>query len=111
MNDTVREILRTRPSRLKNPYVFPSATGETPIDARNYMNRVFLKALKRAGIQGLRWYDLRQTFASRFVMKGVDLRTVQELLGQLFRTALTGYFATPTEQRDHPGGVGTAPRR
>jgi integrase len=33
MNDTVREILRAFPSRLKSPYVFSSETGETPIDA------------------------------------------------------------------------------
>ncbi len=81
MNDAVREILRTRASRLESALVFPSETGETPIDARNYMNRVFLKALKRAGIDGFRWHGLRHTFGSRLVMKGVDLRTVQELLG------------------------------
>ena len=55
MNDTVRELLRSLPSRLKSPWVFPSATGETPLDARNYINRVFEPALKRARIENFRW--------------------------------------------------------
>jgi integrase len=40
MNDTVRDILRALPSRLKSPRVFPSETGETPLGARNFMSRV-----------------------------------------------------------------------
>src|SRR5262245_60562526 len=81
MNDTVRALLRSLPSRLKSPWVFPSATGETPLDARNYIKRVFEPALRQARIEDFRWHDLRHTFASRLVMKGVDLRTVQELMG------------------------------
>src|SRR5439155_8779043 len=81
MNDDVRAVLRHLPSRLRSEWVFPSDTGHTPLDAKNYMHRVFTPALKRARLAGFRWHDLRHTFASRLVMAGVDIRTVQELMG------------------------------
>jgi site-specific recombinase XerD len=81
MNDRVIEILRALPSRLKSEWVFPSATGTTPIDGNNFTKRVFNPAVKKAEIENFQWHDLRHTFASRLVMKGNDLRTVQELMG------------------------------
>ena len=81
MNDTVRDNPRGLPSRLKSAYVFPSATGEKPLDGGNFVRRVFVRALAAASIGGFRWHDLRHTFASRLTMAGVDLRTVQELMG------------------------------
>ncbi|MFQ5842626.1 MAG: tyrosine-type recombinase/integrase [Thermodesulfobacteriota bacterium] len=80
MNDRVMEILRNLPSRLKSEWVFPSETGDTPLNANNFINRVFGPALKEAKITDFRWHDLRHTFGSRLVMAGVDLRTVQELM-------------------------------
>jgi site-specific recombinase XerD len=43
--------------------------------------RWFEPALMEAKIDGFSWYCLRHTFASRLVMTGVDIRTVQELMG------------------------------
>lgn len=101
MNDTVREVLRTLPSRLKSPWVFPSATGETARDAQNFYNRVFVPAVQKAGIQGFTWHCLRHTFARRLVMVGVPLRTVQELLGHQSATMTLRYaHLSPEHQLD-----------
>jgi len=37
--------------------------------------------VRKAGSSFFTWYYLPHTFASRFVMAGVDLRTVAELMG------------------------------
>jgi len=81
MNDKVVEILRGLPGRMKTEWVFPSSNGTTPIDGNNFTKRIFNPALKRAGIENFWWHCLRHTFASRLVMAGNDLRTVQELMG------------------------------
>jgi site-specific recombinase XerD len=39
----------------------------------------FDPAVEKAGVEDFTWYCLRHTFASRLVMKGVDLRTVRSL--------------------------------
>jgi integrase len=41
----------------------------------------FERCVEDAGIRDFTWHCLRHTFISRLVMKGVDLRTVQELAG------------------------------
>jgi hypothetical protein len=61
--------------------VFPSENGATPLNSQNFINRVFRPALRAAKIRDFSWHDLRHTFASRLAMAGVDVRTIQELLG------------------------------
>lgn len=48
---------------------------------RQHMRAVFVRACRKAGLEGLRWHDLRHTFASHLVMRGASVFAVQELLG------------------------------
>ncbi len=62
----------------QSPYIFfNSETGKPYVD----MKKGFKAACRRGEIKGLRFHDLRHTFATRLVEKGVDIETVRDLLG------------------------------
>jgi len=82
LSDGARGILQGLRSWLDSPYVFPSPKPDgAHLDGRNFMVRTYLPALTKVTIEGVTWHTLRHTFASRLVMRGVDIRTVQELMG------------------------------
>lgn len=63
------------------------------------VKKAFKTACRRAGIKGLRFHDLRHTFASRLVRMGTDLITVKELLGHSSVTITERYTHTLQEQK------------
>jgi integrase len=69
--------------------VFPSSLG-TPLSARN-VTRSFHRMLEKAGLERMRFYDMRHTCASLLLAQGVPLRVVMEILGhsQISLTANT----------------------
>jgi integrase len=42
---------------------------------------VFERAVRKAGVENFTFHDLRHTLASRLVIAGMDLPTVQDLMG------------------------------
>jgi integrase len=62
--------------------VCQSKFGEDLNDSRTWFDLVIEEASQLApSLKGFTWHCLRHTFISRLVMKGVDLRTAQELAG------------------------------
>ncbi len=51
-------------------WVFPSENPETHLYPINFYHRVYVPAVKQAGLEGVTWYTLRHTFASRLSMSG-----------------------------------------
>lgn len=58
-------------------YVFPGVAGGPMTDIKTS----FTKIIQDSKITNFRLHDMRHTFASNLVMKGVPLNTVRELLG------------------------------
>lgn len=55
--------------------------AEAKRDGQSDWRRWFEEARAAAGVDDFRWHDIRHTVASRLVMAGVDLTTVQKILG------------------------------
>ena len=77
LNSTVLGALNALKAPAANEYVFVNEKG-LPYHS---IASIFKRACRRANLTGVTPHTLRHTFASRLVMAGVDLRTVQELGG------------------------------
>jgi integrase len=77
INQTLYDELLDLSKRSNGEYVFSERNGVPFRDIK----KGFSAALKRAGIEDFRFHDLRHTFGSYLVMQGVDLRTVQQIMG------------------------------
>jgi integrase len=74
----LRELLELRRRDSRSPYLFFNPKTGKPLST---VKTAFKASCRRAGVEGLRFHDLRHTFASRLVKRGIDLITVKALLG------------------------------
>jgi integrase len=73
-----RQLLARRPNELG--LVFPSPRGEL-LNDDNFRHRVFGPAVRRSGLKGLRFHDLRHTYAALMVAAGVHPKYLQAQMG------------------------------
>jgi integrase len=76
MNKKLTEALEGAKKLSKGEYVFSENRGPY-----GDVKTGWWTALKNAGIEGFTFHGLRHTFGSRLGMAGVDLRTIQKLMG------------------------------
>jgi integrase len=76
----LRDHREQSPFKDANDYVFSSRVG-TPLHWRNVSRRALKPALKKAGIEPLRWHDLRHTFASLLIAGGANIVFTSRQLG------------------------------
>jgi len=96
MNPEVERILMDLPQRGK--YVFDNGHDQL-LHPEYWFGRRFKKILRNAGIKNACLHTLRHTFASYLVMSGVDLRTVQGLMGHSTITVTERYSHLSPDHR------------
>ncbi|UVT18541.1 MAG: site-specific integrase [Nitrospira sp.] len=101
LNSTVYELLAAKQAATgasRGP-VFKTPLGNT-LQVR-FLVREFCEARDRAGIPDFRFHDMRHTFATRLVQRGIDLYKVQRLLGHKTGTMTQRYaHHSPESLRD-----------
>jgi integrase len=104
MHDKVVEMLQRRKPEHAIGYVFKSTNGEKVLDISNSYERAVERLGLNANITDRRqkvvFHTLRHTYASWLVMKGVDLYTVQRLMGHKDITMTQRYAHLAPEHLD-----------
>ncbi|MFC2169647.1 tyrosine-type recombinase/integrase [Acidobacteriota bacterium] len=92
----LEELNRLKKNADKEEYVFTNPKTGKPFTS---VKTAFIASCRRARISGLRFHDLRHTFATRLIQAGVDLITVRDLLGHSSAKITERYTHSQQEQK------------
>jgi site-specific recombinase XerD len=106
-DQAVEAIQAYLPHRTKNGsrHLFVSAWQGRPIQGR-VVNAMLKTTIRKAGLegQGITPHKLRHTFATHLIRNGVDVRTVQELLGHADLQTTAKYLHSDTRTKQSAVG-------
>lgn len=92
INKELNIVLKSVKYQSSGEYVF--SHDEEPVKC---FKTAFYNAVERSGVKKFTFHDLRHTFASNLVMRGVDIITVSELLGHK-SLSMTKRYSHPTPE-------------
>lgn len=95
INSELRKLfIRLNLTRDSNRFVLQNPQTDKPyLD----LQKSWITLLKKSEINGVRFHDLRHTYASHFLMNGGDLHTLQKLLGHRDLNTTARYLTLTTE--------------
>lgn len=98
--EAVELLVKEHAKHPDNPWLFPSSrTGS--MYHTDSVATLHQRILKDAGLEHLRFHDLRHTFATLALQNGVDIKTVSAMLGRYDAGfTLRTYTHTPRQKQD-----------
>lgn len=86
----------------------PDAKPTDLVFSAKNRRKIFLKALKEAGISDFRWHDMRHVFATWMASTGATIQTVSKLLGHSSISVTMKYVGVFRDEMQH--GVNRLPQ-